>query len=252
MATARGIASRLHRSTAKVLDRFTDSRTCPLCDWTGYQFLPRKSGGLLRFDAQCPSCGSMERHRLAHMTLQGVLPGRVGKLLHFAPEPLVRKWLESICNEYHSADLYDPEVMHKIDIQQIPFEDNSFDLVWCSHVLEHIPDDRKAMSEICRIIKPGGMAVIQVPLWGSTTIEGDLPVEERVRVYYQADHLRRYGADIVARLTAAGFTVSVKNVQDLDLQTVLRHSLNDMASNDIFICRKSATAANDEERGRVA
>jgi SAM-dependent methyltransferase len=128
--------------------------------------------------------------------------------------------------------------MHKVDIQDMPFEDNTYDLIWCSHVLEHVPDDRRALSEIRRILAPNGIAVIQVPLWGSKTIEGDLPTSERVRVYYQEDHLRRYGTDILERLSMDGLSVSVRNVQALELQLVLKCSLNDMASNDVFLLRK--------------
>ena len=130
--------------------------------------------------------------------------------------------------------------MYKIDIQDMPFEDNTYDFIWCSHVLEHVPDDRRALSEIRRILTPNGIAVIQVPLWGDKTIEGDLPTSERVRVYYQEDHVRRYGRDILERLSMDGLSVSVRNVEELELHLVLRCSLNATTSNDVFLLRKLA------------
>ena len=129
--------------------------------------------------------------------------------------------------------------MHKVDITAMPFEDASFDFVWCSHVLEHVPDDRKAMREIARILRPNGIAVIQVPLWGAVTREEPLSsASERVKHYFQDDHVRRYGSDIRERLVGAGLDVEVLRLDTVDLDVVLRCGLSDLAGSDIFFTRK--------------
>lgn len=234
------ITGKIFNVTLKVLGNFSSSRECPLCGWTGFQFLPSAKGGdLLRFDARCPQCGSLERHRMAYVMLNPELPGSLGRVLHFSPEKLIRRWLETKAADYHTAD-YAPGAMHQVDIQKMQFADASYDFIWCSHVLEHVPDDRAAISEIGRVLSPGGMAVIQVPVWGSETIEGELPLAERIRVYYQDDHVRRYGADIVKRLSSAvGLSLSVRSTQELELQTALRHGLLDMPGDEIFVLKKS-------------
>jgi SAM-dependent methyltransferase len=232
------IARKSHRTVGTMLS-FQTNRQCPMCGWKGFQFLPAKPGPFFRFDAMCPQCDSAERHRLAYVMLAERLKSRVGKLLHFAPERCVQQWLSSTCDEYHTADLSAPNVMHHIDITAMPFDAASFDRIWCSHVLEHVPDDRKAMREIARVLKPGGVAIIQVPLWGEVTREEVLATpEERVMQYFQEDHVRRYGADIRARLEEAGLDVEVLKTDMLDLDVVLRHGLNDMASNDIFLATR--------------
>lgn len=233
------IARKSHRTVGTLLS-FQQNRQCPMCGWSGFQFLPAKPGPFFRFDAMCPRCDSAERHRLAYVLLEERLRSRVGKLLHFAPERCMEKWLRQTCDEYHTADLSAPNVMHKVDITATPFEDASFDRIWCSHVLEHVPDDRKAMREMGRVLRPGGLAVIQVPLWGTVTREEILVTpEERVMQYFQEDHVRRYGSDILQRLEAAGLRVEVLRVDMLDLDVVLRHGLNDMAGNDLFLASKA-------------
>lgn len=236
-----GITDRAFSLTLKALNKTSSRRACPLCDWTGFQFLPNKQGPLFRFEALCPQCGSAERHRLVYVLLEREMRRHYDSVLHFAPEPLIEKWLRQKTDRYISADLSD-RAMHQVDIQNLPYEDKSFSLIWCSHVLEHIPDDRLAMRELRRVLTDDGIAVVQVPLWGKVTVEDDLTVPERVRHYYQADHLRRYGRDITDRFEAEGLSLRSIGVQDLDLQQVLRGSLNDMVSNDVFIVRRSASA----------
>ena len=121
------------------------------------------------------------------------------------------------------------------------FADETFDLVWCSHILEHVTDDRKAMREIRRVLKPNGLAVIQVPVWGAKTSDEPLSTpEERISKYFQEDHVRRYGADIENRLRAADLAVETLGLSDLDLQVVLRHGLSDLCGTDVFLTRKAA------------
>lgn len=211
-----------------------------MCKWSGFQFHPANQGPFFRFDATCPRCKSLERHRLAYVLLDERLPAQLGKLLHFAPEPCITKWLSARTNDYHTADLLVPTVMHKEDICNMSFADDTFDVVWCSHILEHVQDDRKAMREIRRVLKPNGFAIIQVPIWGAKTNDEPLSTpEERVMKYFQEDHVRRYGTDIEDRLKEADFSVETLRLDDLDLADVLRHGLADLCGADIFIARKT-------------
>ena len=118
---------------------------------------------------------------------------------------------------YLSGDLESPDAMVRLDLTQIELPDRRFDLVLCSHVLEHIPDDEKAMREMYRVTKPGGPAIIQVPLYGPTTYEDSsiLTEEGRQKAFGQRDHVRKYGEDIVARLERAGFAVVAQRPVEL-------------------------------------
>jgi SAM-dependent methyltransferase len=128
-----------------------------------------------------------------------------GRLLHIAPEPAIAKRLKDNY-EHISADLGAMKVQVQTDITQLCFRDNCFDVVMCNHVLEHVPNDGKALSEIYRVLKPGGWASLQVPLDGEHTQE-DLSILDpaiRARIYGQSDHVRQYGADFANRVNAAG------------------------------------------------
>jgi SAM-dependent methyltransferase len=234
------VARRSYRAVISGLN-FQQTRHCPMCRWSGFQFEPANQGEFFRFDATCPRCKSQERHRLAYMLLAERLPARLGKVLHFAPEPCMTKWLAAKADDYHTADLLLPTVMHNEDICDMSFADDTFDLVWCSHILEHVSDDHKAMRELRRVLKPNGLAVIQVPVWGARTSEEPLHTpEERVSKYFQEDHVRRYGADIEERLRAADLAVETLRIGDLNLQVVLRHGLADLCASDVFLTRKLA------------
>jgi hypothetical protein len=233
------LSQRVHANATNLLFFRQANRVCPLCGWKGFQFMPSMPSPMLRFDARCPDCNSYERHRLAHLLLKDRLPARLGKVLHFAPEAPVQRWISGLADDYHTADLMDPRARHRIDIQAMPFEDASFDFIWCSHVLEHVPDDRKAMAEMKRVLRPGGLAVIQVPVWGAETDEEVLSTdEERIARYFQADHLRRYGEDVVERLRASGLAVEVRSVRELPLAIVVRHRLFDPAAGEVFIATR--------------
>ena len=124
--------------------RFAKGRECPLCGWTGFQFLPVKPGPFFRFDAKCPRCWSYERHRLAYVLLKDELSKPLGRVLHFAPEKPLAKWIATLASDYHTADISGARVRHKVDIQDMPFDSASFDLIWCSHVLEHVARRRQS------------------------------------------------------------------------------------------------------------
>lgn len=208
---------------------------CPCCGWKGPKFLPH--GLDHRENARCPKCNSLERHRLYYLFLRKHIPtDKAVKVLHFAPEKIITKLFKSFSNiNYLSADLDPEKGMVKEDITQLSFQDNSFDLIFCSHVLEHIPDDIKAMQEVHRVLKPTGFALLQVPIkkeFNGKTIDAtyeDFSITdpaERERVFGQHDHVRIYGSDFKDRLIKAGFKVEVIDFPKvLGLEKVTYHSL---------------------------
>ena len=213
-------------------------RHCPLCGWCGSRFLAYGSGQRSRSDAICPSCGSLERHRAAYVLLKEELAGS-HLALHVAPEPAISKWLISFSGNYVSIDLTQPAVV-KMDLTALGLANASRSLVWCSHVLEHICEDRRAMAEMYRVLQPGGMAVVQVPIWRETTHE-DCSIgspEGRLRAFLQENHVRLYGLDIIDRLESVGFDVQVKRVTQLPPEVIRRQSLYFTSTNEVFLCRK--------------
>ena len=184
---------------------------CPVCNHTYSKFLPY---GRInpRQNALCPHCLSLERHRLIWLYLKEKTNFFTAKLdvLHIAPEPCFMKRFEKQHGEkYITADIESPLAMVKMDIHQIPFPENHFDVVLCNHVLEHVADDIKAMSEICRVLKPGGWAIMQVPFFSpvpETTYE-DASItnpREREKAFGQDDHVRMFGKDFAKRIARAG------------------------------------------------
>ncbi len=213
---------------------------CPICGWTGRSFLrrsyPDKPGDILI----CPSCGSSERHRFAYFSLKDTLADHAEKTLHFAPEPSIEPWLRSISKDYLSVDLSSASAMENMDITDLRLQDGSFSLLWCSHVLEHIENDRKAMAELFRVLRPSGLAVIMVPIYGAATYE-DPEIRspaERLKHFKQEDHVRLYGLDIKARLNDIGFKVDTLQVPDIPIERVKTHALGYPSTNEIFLCAK--------------
>jgi len=161
-----------------------------------------------------PSTFSLERHRLLWLYLENETAFFAKRLrvLHFAPEQAFHKRFKKLENlEYVTTDLNSPLADVKADICQLPFEDQSFDVILCNHVLEHIPDDARAMSEMYRVMKPGGWGIFQVPqdLGRDTTFEDPNITDprERARVFGQYDHVRVYGKDYFEKLRKVGFKV---------------------------------------------
>jgi SAM-dependent methyltransferase len=186
------------------------ARTCPIC---GYRGMFIGVGHPPRWDARCPQCGSRERHRLMHLWVTegggDRLAGR--RILHFAPERAVVRRMRG--NPlYESADLHQPGVTHRVDITEVPLAEAEYDVVIAHHVLEHIPDDRQAMRELFRLLKPGGVAVLSVPLNASRqqTYENAAVTAsgERHAHFSAEDHRRYYGLDFSDRLAEAGFRPS--------------------------------------------
>jgi SAM-dependent methyltransferase len=161
-----------------------------------------------------PSTLSLERHRLLWLYLKNETDFFMAKkkLLHFAPEQAFYKRFRKMPNlEYTTTDLNSPLADVKADICNLPFEDNSFDFIFCNHVLEHIHDDTKAMQELYRVLKKGGMGVFQIPqdLTRAVTFEDDSITDkkERAKIFGQYDHVRIYGKDYFNKLRNIGFTV---------------------------------------------
>ena len=194
-------------------------RFCPVCARSSGRF--REFGSVPRKDAECVHCSSLERHRLLWFYLSretDLFDGRQKSVLHVAPEGcLERRLRERLGEGYITADLSHPRAMVKMDITDIDFPDESFDVIYCSHVLEHVQDDRRAMREFHRILKGSGWAILLVPIDAELTFEDASIVEpqERLRAFGKEDHVRRYGPDYVDRLRDAGFEVQVTGVADL-------------------------------------
>ncbi len=190
-----------------------DTYTDPIDGKSFRTFLPY-GYGTQRPNVLSPSTLSLERHRLLWLYLKNETDFFTSqkKVLHMAPEQCFLPLFKKMKNlDYTTADLYAPKVDVKADILDLPFEDNTFDLIFCNHVLEHIEDDAKAMSELYRVIKPGGMGIFQIPqeIEREKTFE-DFNItspEERAKHFGQYDHVRVYGRDYFDRLRKAGFTV---------------------------------------------
>jgi SAM-dependent methyltransferase len=154
------------------------------------------------------------RHRALVLLLRDRygLSERSARVLHVGPGASVSRWLEERRQlDYVSGDIDSPLAEVRMDATDMPFEDESFDFAICVHVLEHVLDDRKAMSEFFRVLKPGGEAVFQVPPSDLETTREDPAVidpHERERLFGQYDHVRLCGADYPARIAEAGFAVS--------------------------------------------
>ena len=222
------------------------ARYCPVCNsWVrGFGVHGSKN----RHDAQCPVCKTLERHRFLwqfikkHTTLLDKSPK---KLLHFAPEPaFVSKFQKISGLDYITADLYDPKAMLKMDITKIECPDESIDWFYCSHVLEHIEDDAKAISEVHRVLKKKGHAIILVPIMAEKTFEDPSVTDpvERERLFGQHDHVRLYGPDFKDRLVAGGFEVSDYYIENLfSEKQIERLGLKYIPSKHmpIYLCEKS-------------
>jgi SAM-dependent methyltransferase len=208
---------------------------CPCCGWKGLEFLP--NGVEVRTNARCPKCDSLERHRMYYLYLKKkITTDKKLSVLHFAPEHILTRLFRSYENiDYVSADINPKKAMRKEDITATSFPGSSFDVIFCSHVLEHIEDDHKAMRELLRILKPNGFAILLVPIKekfnGKVIVETyeDSTIrdpEQREKIFGQKDHVRIYGRDYKGRLEKAGFKVTVdKFIESLPADLVKRYAL---------------------------
>jgi SAM-dependent methyltransferase len=176
---------------------------------------------------------------LTHRT--NLFDGHPKRVLHVAPEQAFEGRLrDRLGAGYLTADLLDPHVMERMDITDIQYPDESFDVIYCSHVLEHVEDDQRAMREFRRVLKKSGWAILLVPIMGDMTFEDPTVVRpsDRLRVFGQEDHVRRYGRDYADRLRRAGFDVQVTRVSDM-IPSSQAVRMGVTGAGDIYHCRRA-------------
>lgn len=208
--------------------KFTD----PIDGKSFKSFLPYGYGSQ-RENVLSPSTLSLERHRLLWLYLKNETDffTHHHKVLHFAPEQAFYKRFRKMKNiEYTTTDLESPLADVKADICNLPFKDDSYDIILCNHVLEHIPDDTKAMKEVFRVLRPEGMAILQIPqdLSRATTFEDNSITDrkERAKIFGQYDHVRVYGLDYFNKLRSIGFIVNeVDYTKQLSTPLIIKYAL---------------------------
>jgi SAM-dependent methyltransferase len=221
-----------------------DSVSCPCCGGSFDRFCAHRERPL----AKCPRCGSLERHRLLLLFLadRTDILERPLELLHAAPEHALLLTLSRQPNlRYRTVDLDSPLAQDHADLMRLPYPAERFDVVLCSHVLEHVGDDRLALAEIRRVLVPGGRAVLMSPIdeRRRETLEDDdvLAPADRARVFGQADHVRRYGRDFAGRVAECDFSVeTIPYIDELSVADVRRMGLRRESElferDDIFVC----------------
>ncbi|WP_179005108.1 class I SAM-dependent methyltransferase [Winogradskyella forsetii] len=220
----RPILIRLSYLARPILELFLkgNNYTDPIDGKSFRKFLPY-GYGKQRPNILSPSTLSLERHRLLWLYLKNETNffSEHLKVLHFAPEQCFLNRFKRLKNlDYTTTDLLSPIADVKADICDLPFEDNSYDVLLCNHVLEHIPDDTKAMQELYRVMKPDGYGIFQIPqdLNRAETFEDDSITDkkERARIFGQYDHVRIYGRDYFDKLRSIGF-----KVEEIDYTSIL-------------------------------
>lgn len=219
-----------------------DKFFCPVCRKLG-DFKP--SGQAKRMRAKCRNCGAKERHRLVWLFLSKMttlFDGNYVRVLHVAPEPAFESRFRALIGDkkYFTADLARTGVDIRLNVSSLPFPAESFDFIYCSHVLEHVQDDRAAIQEFQRVLTIEGVAVLMVPISTLETFEDAAVVDpaERLRLFGRHDHVRRYGPDFNNRLIDAGLSVDVIQATDfLDEDEISRIAIK--RNERIYVCRKN-------------
>lgn len=223
-------------------------RVCPICGARLRKFMPY---GYVtpREDALCPRCLSLERHRLIWLWLErhSNLFATHPRLLHIAPEVSLmrhfKRHYKACKSNYITADLESPLADMHFDVQQIPLEDSSVEVIICNHLLEHVDNDRVAMRELNRVMCEGGWGIMLVPedRGLATTFEDDTITDpaERTRLFGQYDHRRTYGRDYDDRLREAGFTV--ERIAARSLLSTKEYELHAVGGDDLVVVRKPAS-----------
>jgi SAM-dependent methyltransferase len=189
----------------------------------------------------------MERHRFVWLYFEkmtNLFDGGFKSMLHVAPESFFETLLKKQLGKgYISADIENNRAMVKMDVTDILFPNETFDVIYCSHVLEHVLDDKRAMREFYRVLKFGGWAIIIVPISvdRATTFEDPSVRDpmERFRLFGQGDHVRRYGLDYLERLREAGFIVSVIKPADFLSKAEIEHMGITQSAGEIYYCTKN-------------
>ena len=229
---------------------------CPFCSYSSRDLAPigldipviSKNGviGAGRRFGKCYNCGSIDREKLVYVYLKEKLKlfnsSKEKSILHISPENSVSEKIinygfkKYICGVLHEPGLSYPDYVENIDITEIPYPENTFDLVLCSHVLEHVQNDLQAMREFLRVLKPGGTAILQVPI--SRVLKDTyedfsiISPEQREIAFGQFDHVRIYGQDYIERLEQSEFRVNRINISG----EFIKYGL--IQDEDLFICVK--------------
>jgi SAM-dependent methyltransferase len=219
-----------------------DRHECPCCGGRYRRFVSRQ-GSLV-----CPGCRSRERQRVLWLYLRDEVGLSRQRVLHLAPEAALTHRLRGIEGlAYETADLeLRPLVDRVVDARALPHADGSLDLILCSHVLEHIPEDVQVAREFARVLAPGGQALVQVPVDETLTATYEdasiVEPEARERAFGQCDHVRVYAADVIERLRAGGLEVTrIAYDQELPAEARERHLLTEQGprpGGDIYRCTK--------------
>lgn len=220
-------------------------RCCPVCNKSSRKFGKVGSGE----DARCMHCGALERHRFCWLYFKrktDLFDRKPINMLHVAPEHVFGKLLlKHLGSGYLTADLYDPRAMVEMDITDIQYHDESFDVIYCSHVLQYVPDDKQAMREFFRVLKPDGWAVLLVPpITDDGGFEYPLITDPSKLLntyeppYDPENPARRYGTDYVEKLKEAGFNVKVIHPSDFLSHEEILHMGITREAGEIYYCTK--------------
>jgi SAM-dependent methyltransferase len=226
-----------------------DRLECPICGGRFRRFLPRYGHP----DQQCPACHSLVRHRAMWLYLvrDVRIEERSMRILHLAPEVGIAKRIRATGADYVNGDIDAALASERIDVTAIPYPDRSFDLVICSHVLEHVPDDRTAIAELARVVRSDGLALIVVPIKRPDTIEfrDPSPTPAMPDGYLRTGrhgHVREIGADYIARLADGGFHVdAVDGASTLSPAERARYAI--WPGETFFVCRVRQVAAPGQD-----
>lgn len=229
------------RRLRELIDVLIKRRQCPLCEWRGFRFRPFGDFLSFRKDAMCPVCGSLERHRLAFLLLKDTIEPHQ-RVLHVAPERCLIPWFVSLSSEYVNADFCSP-AMRQMDLTHIDLLDSSKTLIWCSHVLDYISNEKAALSELFRVLAPGGILVLQVRINGALTLEVSAVADkdERMQKLFDETKVRLYGMDLKERITDSCFSCNVISSSSLSERDQIMYGLRTPGYRDVFICRKPST-----------
>jgi len=217
----------------------TFPRECPICEYKG-KF--GAFGSPPRWDAECGRCGSLERHRLFYLAVGSAsyLPDKAD-VLHFAPESTISGFIKPRAGKYLTADLYNKNADLRLNIEQIELPSASYDVIICSHVLEHV-NDTLALNELFRVLRPGGVLFVMIPViegWSESYENKSIDTPDMREIYFgQFDHIRYFGSDIRGRIKKAGFSLSEYTAEGDD---VVRYGL--MRGEKVFIGEKPRSAA---------
>ena len=223
---ARRRARKLRRVAHRTLLRYPHRVRCPVCGWSGARLSP--SAKPRRPSRLCPACKSSERYRALELVLRrrGPVDPDV-RLLEVAPIHTVQRTAEDLGYRYTSVDLRSPRAQVHADLCHLPFADASFDVVVCFHVLEHIPEDRQAVTELARVVGTEGEAIVVVPRDDRRAVtfeDPDADTADYERLFGQSDHVRWYGADVAERWRETGVEVVEQRWSDLFTPDIFDHA----------------------------